>query len=746
MDKLQRMIKAKIPGEATGIEIRKSICTICDPTTQCGLDCYVKDGRIIKVEGSLENPHSGGTLCAKGAAQRQWVYNEERVRTPLKRVGPRGSGQFAPISWTEALDTIAENLQRLKTESGPESVVFYCGYPKQLRPFLQRLAFLYGSPNYCTESSACHTAMAMGWQLDYGQMAGPDLANAKCVLVWSNNAFHSGTPNARRLMDAHERGVKFIVVDPRKSPMASIADIHLQLRPGTDGALALAMANVIISEGLYDRQFVSEWTHGFDEFRAYAATFTLERAEQITGVPAALIREAAVLYATTKPGAMMPSAAPVVHNTNGVQNQRAAAALVGLVGNFDVPGGNVVQPASWLEMPGGFITREHEYKMPRNWSDMPPRLGATRFPVWTEMIDQAQAMDFPRQVNTGDPYPLRGLVGFGLNYRMFPDSEGWLAALNKLEFIAVIDLYATDSAKYADIVLPAASSVERTEVRCYPQKYVAYTTPVIEPIGEARSDTDIIFGLAQKLGLDYQNLDAEHAAQLGGFLPNGAPDFGAAFDAALDWMFQPSGMTTAEMKAHPGGMFVPKPLPAAFKKYEKNGFRTASGKMEFVSSILEKHSDYPGITGLPVYEEPRMSPVSTPEVAADYPLVLGAGSRLPMFVHSRTFRLSWTRSLRPEAMVDLNPADGARYGIAQGELVEISTPTGAAPVRVRANLSELVPSGVAQMYHAYPEADVNSLLPGDYLDPISGFPGYKASLCAVKKIAPTAAGAQGVKS
>ena len=185
MDKLQRMIKGKIPGEATGIEVRKSVCTICDPQTQCGLDCYVKDGRIIKVEGSLENPHSGGTLCAKGAAQRQWVYHEDRLRTPLKRVGPRGSGEIVPISWTEALDTVTENLQRLKAESGPESVVFYCGYPKQLRPFLQRLAFLYGSPNYCTESSTCFTAMAMGWRLDYGQMAGPDLANTKCLLVWT---------------------------------------------------------------------------------------------------------------------------------------------------------------------------------------------------------------------------------------------------------------------------------------------------------------------------------------------------------------------------------------------------------------------------------------------------------------------------------------------------------------------------------------------------------------------------------
>jgi anaerobic selenocysteine-containing dehydrogenase len=743
------MSKGKIPGEATGIEVRKSICTICDPQTQCGLDCYVKDGRIIKVEGTLENPHSGGTLCAKGAAQRQWIYHEERLRTPLKRVGPRGSGEMVSISWSEALDTVTENLQRLKAESGPESVVFYCGYPKQMRPFVQRLAFLFGSPNYCTESSTCFTAMAMAWRLVYGAMAGPDLAHTKLLFVWTGNPLWAGTPNARKLMDAKERGVKFIVVDPRNSPIAALADLHLKLRPGTDGALALAMANVIISEGLYDREFVSEWTRGFDEYRAYASTFTLERAEEITGVPAALIREAAVLYATTKPAAMMPSSTPVVHHTNGVQNQRAAAMLVGLTGNFDVPGGNVVQPLAWLEVPGGgFPSRDHAFKMPRPWSDLPPRVGAARFPVWTEMIDQGQAMDLPRLINSGDPYPLRGFLGFGVNYRMFPGSKDWLAAVQKLDLICITDLFATDTAKYADIVLPACSSVERSEVRAYPQKYVIATKPVIEPIGESRSDTDIVFGLAQKLGLPYQDYDGAAAggatppADLGGFLPNGAPDFGDAFDAALDWILAPSGMTVAQIREHPAGMPVPNPIPITFKKYEKNGFATPSGKMEFVSSITEKHADREGIDGLPVYNEPKLSPLSTPDVAAGFPLVLGTGTRLPMFIHSRTFRLPWTRSLRREAMVDLNPIDAGKYGIAQGDLVELSTPYGA--IQVKANITELAGVGVAHMFHDYPEADVNTLLSGDYLDPISGFPGFKASLCAVKKIAPGTAGAQEV--
>lgn len=743
MDKLQRLIKGKIPGEATGIEIRKSFCTVCDPQTQCGLDCYVKDGRIIKVEGSLENPHNAGTLCAKGAAQRQWVYHEERLRTPLKRVGPRGSGQFVPISWTEALDTVAENLQRLKAESGPESVFFYCGYPKHLRPFLQRLAMLFGSPNYATESSSCFTAMQMGWRLVYGSMAAPDIANTKCLLVWTGNAMWSNAPNARRLMDARERGIKIIVVDPRNSPIAGIADLHLKPRPGTDGALALAMANVIISEGLYDREFVAAWAKGFEEYKTYAATFPLDRAEEITGVPAALIKEAALTYATTSPAAMMPSSTPVVHHTNGVQNQRAAAALVGLTGNFDIPGGNVVTGGGWLECGGaGFPVREHAFEVPRPWGELPPRLGADRFPVWAEMIDQAQAMDFPRQVETGEPYPLRGLVGFGLNHRMFPDSLGWLEALKKMEFVAIVDLFLTDSAKYADIILPACSSVERSEMRAYPVKYVSYFRPAIEPLGESRPDTDIIYALAQKLGLPYQQLEGAAAGDLGGYLPSGAPDFTAAFEASLDWILQPSGMTIAQLKEHPGGMPVPNPPAPAYKKYEKNGFPTPSGKMEFSSSLLEKYADRPGVDGLPLYNEPRLSPVSTPDVAAEYPLILGTGTRLPMFIHSRLFRVPWTRSLRRDPAVDLNPVDARRFGIATGDTVELSTPKGA--ITVKANVTELAKEGVAHMYHDYPEADVNSLLPGDYLDPISGFPGFKSSLCAVKKVAPNAVGTQGV--
>jgi len=733
MDELERRLKAKIPGEDTGIEVRKSVCAICDPQTQCGLDLYVRDGRIIKVEGSKENPHSGGTLCSKGSATRQYVYHEDRLRTPLRRVGPRGSGEFVPISWDEALDEVVSNLQRLKAQSGPESVVFFVGYPKQMRPFVQRLALQFGTPNFCTESSTCFTAMSMAFRLVYGQMAGPDVPNTRCLLVWSANPFYANTTGARGMLDAIGRGMKLIVVDPRVTPLASRADIHLQLRPGTDGALALGMANVIIEEGLYDREFMADYSHGFAEYRDYVAQFDLARVEGITGVPAEKIRAAARLYATTGPAALMPSAAPVVHHTNGVQNYRAVFSLIGLTGNFDVTGGNRAAPFSWLEVGGaGFVTRQHEFEMPRSFADLPPRVGAARFPVWADLVDQAQSMDLPRQIVSGDPYPLRAMVAFGLNHRMFPGSDHFLEALQQLEFICDIDLFATDTSRYADIVLPACSSVERSELRCYPEKYALLTEPAVAPLGESRSDTDIVFDLSQRLGLDDPLLNP---------LPDGGADPAATFDAALDWMFEPSGMSVAQLREHPGGMPVPAPLANPERKYRDKGFPTPTGKMELASSILQKHAAALGIDALPTYRPPRHSLEASPELAEEYPFVLNTGSRLPMFVHSRTYRLAWTRGLRPDPAADINPADATRLGIGQGDQIELATPAGA--IRVLANVTELGQPGVVHMYHGCPEADVNTLLDPDYLDPISGFPGFKSLLCSVRRIDPPPARGNG---
>ncbi len=692
-----------------GIEIKKTICSICNPFSHCGIDAYVKDGVVVKVEGSKENPNSGGTLCSKGNANRQYIYHKDRIRTPLIRKGERTSGDYAPISWEEALELIASRFLTIKEESGPESVVFYAGYPKWMRPFLKRLAHSFGSPNYCTESSTCFRAAFMAAALTYGAMGPPDVPRSKCLLVWSANPFYSNTTVARGILDAREKGLKIIDVGPLITPLTAHADIHLRIRPGTSGALALGVANVIIGEGLYDREFVQNYSLGFEEYRAYVAQFPPAVAEEITGVPASKIIEAARLYALTKPASLMVSASPTTHHTNGLQNHRAIVQLVGLTGNYDIAGGNALVPPAYLYVPsGGLRTREPEFEDSRPWEEMAPRLGQDVHPAWCRLVPEAQAMQLPFQIESGKPYPIRAMLGFGLNYRMWPGHDFMEENLKKLDFLVDVDLFMTDTARLADLILPACTSFERSELKFYPQQYVIWTQPVIKPLGESRSDAQIIFDLARRLVPD------DALMQKG-------------YEACIDWMLEPTKLTLDELKKYPAGLRVENVNTPPFQKYKKTGFATPSGKMEFTSTILAET----GYDPLPVYKEPKLSPRSTPEIAKEFPLILTTGARLPMFVHSRTFRFSWTRSLRPDPLVDINPQDARERGIAQEDWVSLSTPRSS--MKVKANLTEIVPPGVVNMYHDYPEASVNLLIEPDYRDPVSGFPGFKSLLCEVKK-------------
>jgi anaerobic selenocysteine-containing dehydrogenase len=275
---------------------------MCD--CRCGIDAYVKDDLLLKVEGSENNPVNKGKLCAKGNASRQWIYSPERIKTPLLRTGERGDGTFAPISWDEALERVSSRLLKIREESGPESVAFFAGFPKVMRPFLKRLAHTFGSPNYCTESSTRSLGGDLAGILNFGYATGPasgaELNGARCIITWGTNPFHSAPPQSMAYLDALERGAKLIDVGPLKPPMSDKADIHLRIRPGTSGALALGMAHVIIEEGLYDQEFVDRWTFGFEEYRDYAGQFAPAIAEQVTGVPKEQIIAAATFPVTSR--------------------------------------------------------------------------------------------------------------------------------------------------------------------------------------------------------------------------------------------------------------------------------------------------------------------------------------------------------------------------------------------------------------------------------------------------------------
>jgi anaerobic selenocysteine-containing dehydrogenase len=706
----EQLLQAKIPGEATGIEIKKTLCAICD--CRCGIDAYVKDGLLLKVEGSEENPVNKGKLCAKGNANRQWIYSPERIQTPLLRTGERGDGAFAPVSWDEALDRVSSRLLKIKEESGPESVAFFAGFPKVMRPFLKRMAHTFGSPNYCTESSTRSLGADLAGVLNFGYATGPasgaELNSARCIITWGTNPFHSAAPQAITYLDALERGAKLIDVGPLKSPLSDKADIHLQLRPGTSGALALGMAHVIIEEGLYDREFVDSWTLGFEEYRDYARQFAPAVAEQVTGVPKEQIIAAARLYATIKPAAIATGSSTTTQHTNGVQNHRGVLALIGLTGNFDRPGGNHIVPVNYDQQATGLNHQGHEFEQARPWVEMAARVGQEEHPVWSKLTSQAQAMALPHQIQSGKPYPVRAILGFGLNHRMWPGSDFMGESLRNLDFFVNTELFLTDSAKMANIVLPACTSFERNELFISPSRYAFWTEPVIEPVGKSRPDIDIIVELAKRLTPEDELISQGHKA-------------------CMDWIFAPAGITIEELRRHPGGCPLTGHPETGYEKYREKGFPTPSGKMEFTSLVLKEA----GMDPLPVYRESRLSPVSEPELAKSYPLILTTGAGLPMYDHSRTSCVPWLKRLRPDPMVEINPLDAHARGIESRQWVELST--GRGTLRARANMTEYVPPGVVSMSHNFPGADVNKLIDPDYRDPISGYPGFKSLLCEVKK-------------
>lgn len=687
--------------------ILKTFCSICNPHSHCGINAYVERGQLIEVEGMPEHPANEGTLCAKGAASLQYVYARNRLKYPMIQRGERGSKNWERISWEKALSVIASRLIEIRNQYGPESVIFYAGYPKWFRPFLQRLAHGFGSPNYCTESSVCSSSPTVAAKLNYGYFGRPDLPKTRCLLNWSSNPFYTNTTLARHLLDLKEKGVVFIAVDPRVSAFAEKADIHLQLRPGTDGALALGMIRVLIEEKLYDRDFVEKWTVGFDELCQYLKEHPLEWAESITGVPKEKIREAARFYGATKPAALMTSSSSTTHHLNGFQNHRAILLLPGLTGSFDIPGGNWVEPITYLYTTSGAPTHEEKIRLVKKLEELPPRIGEDRFPIWCRYYTpEAHSMAIPFQIRSGKPYPLKAFIGFGLNYRMWPGSDFFKESLLSHDFLVNTDLFFTDTCQWMDLVLPAATSFERSELKHWNSKYLMLTSPVINPVGESRSDIEIIFNMARHLGLE-------------DLFWNGN------FNAAIDELMAPSNYTAEELRKCPEGTYVRNPLKPGYKKYEKSGFPTPSGKLEITSTILKEA----GFDALPIYREPQHP--SLYKDPSHYPLILNTGSRLPMFLHSEMHNVPWCQELRKDPLLDMNPSDASERDIGPNDWVWLKTPRG--KIRVRANLTETVLPGVVHMAHGLQEADVNLLIEPDYLDPISGFPGFKSLRCQVTK-------------
>jgi len=676
--------------------VKNGICYMC--THICPSIVHVSDGRVTKIDWPDNQP---AAQCPRFKAQLDFIYHPDRLLHPLKRTGERGSDSFTQISWDEALDTVAQNLQKVKGKYGPEAVAFWIAYTKEPRPFFRRLTHAFGSPNYCTESSSCASSAVMASYVTYGtrKISPPNMQTPpKCAIIWGASISNSQITLWPKFVKSKQEGLKLIVVDPRRTKMASMADIHLQLRPGTDGALALGMINTIINENLYDKEFTREWTTGFDDLKKLVKEYTPENVEQITCVPASKIREAAILFANQKPAEIVMSANSTTHHTNGLQNHRAIIIMQAITGNVEVPYSN-----------GHNAPFTNDISLQQTTGDMPPGVGSLRFPLWAKLMREMQSNALADQIDSGEPYPIKALFSAGLNVQFFPNSNRFIESLKTLDFIAVTDYFQTPGTRLADIILPIASWLEREILQGLRTGHISLIEPAIAPIGECWSEWKIYSQLAKRLGFGEQFWDGD-------------------FSRCINYMLEPSGITYEELKKHPDGISLSQ-FSTAGGNAKKRGFPTPSGKVEIASSILAEH----GLEPMPKYEEPTESPLSDPDLARSFPLVLTSGARVLAYTHSQFRSIERLRRLAPEPLIDINPVDADSRSIKHGDMVIISSPRGS--IKMKANVTEAILSGVVSVPHHWPgEANANILTDDNNLDPISGFPPFKSQLCQVSRL------------
>ena len=698
MTEKERSLAAKIPGEATGIVIKKSVCPVCD--RGCGIDAYVKDGKIIKVEGSEDHPANKGYLCPRGISGRAQIYKEDRILYPMKRVGERGEGRFERISWDEAYRTIAERLLAVKKEFGAQAVTFYSGHTKWYRTFVQRFAYSFGTPNYATESSCCFTHGYMAGKSTLGYNVGPDMKNAGVFLGWSYCP-HRDPRDLKAVQGFKKKGGKLIVVDCRRTQTAEIADLFIQPIPGTDLAIILCMANILIERGWIDREYIDKYVYGFDKFKETAAKYTRDNIEQLSGVSYDQIEKACEIIHENLPLSINKFNG---HHVNGYNANRALYALAAITGCYDVKGGLSPRPFAFQHMGGGYKTLDREFceaKRPLS----PMAIGCESFPLWNYYEHEAQSISIPDSVLDEKPYATKAIMGFGLNYRMWPNSQRMKEALLKLDFFADIDLYMTDSAKLADIVLPAASTVERSDLKFYPGGYVWYPDPVIEPLGESRSDEQVVCDLAEIMDLD-------------------DPVLRSGVEATYDHILRNLPFRVKDANA---------PLPiknTAFKPWVPGqaleaGLPTPTHKIELSNSVIEDHPEW-GLSSVPDY-----MPAFDEKEAGEYPFVLVAGARHKNRFHSRLVNNPWEAKVAGELFAEINPKDAAELRIKDGDTVEVETKCG--NLRLRAKITEISRTGTVNIYHDDPKAPANDIIPSDRRDPYTGFPVFKSARCRIIK-------------
>lgn len=671
-------------------------CPMCPAC--CGIEVFVKDGKAVKVAPMLEHPMA--FLCPRGEATIEWEYSPDRLTYPQKRVGK----EWQRLSWDEALDFAATELNKVKEKYGPEALSVHMGNPfidTSIDVLSRIFTQAFGTPNFNTGASYCNAVMVLANRLTFGNSTLPSgYPNSKCIVVWGANPAHASPPQLEAIRMGKKAGAKVIVVDPQVSETVKEGvDLHVRPRPGTDCALALGLIKVILDEELYRKKFVEKWTLGFDKLPEAVKEYTPEKVEEITWVPADTVREFARMFATNSPACILQGISPQ-HTINAMDANRAMCILLGITGNIDKPGAN-----AYLHKQG--------YSFPGVWEEAPPpkRISLKEHPFYVEMYRQNSTNLVFQAMLTGKPYPVRALIVLGANVALtWPNSNKVKKALESLDFFMVIDVMENATTRMADLVLPAATYLEKDEIKNYAYlglPMMGMCRQAVEPLGEAWSEFKIWTELGKRMGYEewfrWETIEDLHRE-----------------------ITEPMDINFDELKEISRGVFYG--AKQNLMKYRKAGFDTPSRKIEIYS---EKLASY-GYSPLPTYREPAESPVSTPELAQKYPLILMTGGRNLYFTHSQHRNILSLRAKVPENLLKINPEDAKKYDIQDGNLVRVENLRGS--VEIKALVTEDILPGTVHMMHGWEDSNANLFIDDEARDPISGYTEMRATLCSVKKI------------
>ena len=719
------------------IKKTRTQCTTCH--ARCGVFVYSdEDNNIVKIEGDPENPKSFGVVCGAGMSQREIHNNVEgRILYPMKRAGKRGEGKWERITWDEALDLLADNCKRIAAEYGPEAIVTGQGTGRTSNHWHVRLNSSLGLEGWslvpthvCLMPHILPNAISMGI---YSPAAG-DLGNSNTIVLWGQNPAMERA-FTKLVYARQDAGANLIVVDTRYQDMSKHADLAIQPRPGTDAALALGIIREVVKNGWYDREWIDNWTYGFDELVERVEEWTPEKVAEVCQIDADDVRTAARMMGTGGPVGMMIGLGPGCMHSNAIQNGRAIACLQGLLGWIDVPGG-VSVPLSFSVMLDDKITLWDSAKDPGR-----PDLftfGGEEHPLYKSFGRSNDPHATFEAIITGKPRPVKAFVAIANDPLLcYENTNLTYEAMTSpnLEFIAVKDFYFSPTAKLADLVLPSADWSERcTYDEEIDGNLILAFDQAVEAPGECWDDWKFFLEWGKRIKPEDWPWENEKEMVLWRL-----KEF---YDFDLTWdEFQAVPVRSTE----PGGQ-AGEPV---YKKYEKGmlrpdgqpGFPTTTGRIEFFCPTMQAF----GYDPLPDYTEPAESPISQPELAKEYPLILTTGHRVYSFFHSAWTNIPAQRKLYPDPFAVVHPDDAKAYGITDGEWITISSPRG--HIISKALVSRETKKGVVCVPrpgwrdecpelglpgYGWDKANGNILVPSVPAEPGYGATPMRSSLCKIE--------------